>query len=37
MTSAARLKFLRYKRQIPFRNFKPKSGAEIIVLLVEWI
>ncbi len=34
MTSAAHLKFLRRKRQIPFRNFKCMSGTGIIVLLV---
>jgi hypothetical protein len=28
--SAADLKFLQYKRQIRFRNFKSKSGIEVI-------
>jgi hypothetical protein len=32
MTRAAHLKFLRRKQQIPFRNFKWKSGTGIIVL-----
>jgi hypothetical protein len=26
-TSAAHLKFLRHKRQVPFRNFKWESGT----------
>ncbi len=34
MTSAAHLKFLRDRRQIPFRNFKWRSGTGITVLLV---
>ncbi|SHN72584.1 hypothetical protein SAMN05444170_2296 [Bradyrhizobium erythrophlei] len=34
MTSAAHLKFLRRKLQIPFRNFEKESGTGIIVLLV---
>jgi hypothetical protein len=34
MTSAAHLKFLRRKLQIPFGNFKWKSGTGIIVLRV---
>ena len=29
-TSATHLKFLHHKRQIPFRNFKWKSGTRII-------
>jgi hypothetical protein len=32
--SAAHLKFLQHKRQIPFRNFKWKSGTRFIGLLV---
>jgi hypothetical protein len=34
MTSAAHLKFLRRKLQIPFRNFKWKGGTGIKILLV---
>ncbi len=34
MTSAAHLKFLRRKLQIPFMNFKWESGTGIIALLV---
>jgi hypothetical protein len=34
MTSAAHLKFLRRKLQIPFGNFKWESGTGIIVSLV---
>jgi hypothetical protein len=32
--SAADLKFLQYKRQIRFRNFKSKSGTRVIGPLV---
>ena len=32
--SAAHLKFLHHKRQIPFKNFKRKSDTRFIGLLV---